>query len=263
MDGDWLSNLFIHNLIKVGIKAKKKRLGGGGGGGATGTYPMSTNNSGATDNIYGIASDSHGLAITQSGLTHASTTFATITDIAAGGANVPPFTGSPIEIADYVATSIQSQSPINDAGGNPMLGGEITIPNIVGQGKHLMIQGMGSIYNPTNQQISAGSVFINLVTDTNNVALNNHIAIGGAPVTLNTPIAVSGAVVAPNHYRLLWDIEILPTIPACTSGQLIFEIYCTGIGSKHSNQPHSINRISSAIGSATYVGATYFGIIFS
>ena len=64
MAGDWLSNLFIHNLIKVGIKAKKKRLGGlGGGGGLSPITPFT------------ILGKAHYSAQTNSGLTQPNLAF--------------------------------------------------------------------------------------------------------------------------------------------------------------------------------------------
>jgi hypothetical protein len=110
------------------MKDKKKRAGGGGGGvPSTGTYPSVVSAGPSID----IGAMAMGLNPAQNHL-HASVLmrmsidaagFLQITD--AQGAQINSQGAPEVEIADYIATIIQSETPINGVGGNPMHPGVI------------------------------------------------------------------------------------------------------------------------------------------
>jgi hypothetical protein len=256
-------------MKKKGVKARKKRLaGGGGGGGSAGTYPMSVDNAGpSADNAFGIMSIDHGSATTQSGLTHGSLSISSIIDMNVDpedpSAMIAPFTGPTIQIADYVATVIQSQTPINDASGSQMIAGELVIPNIVGNNKQFRISLDVAVYNPDSEAFGGGSAFqMQLVTDTLDLVNQGAVQIHEQTPSVGSSVTVHSGTISSSFLRgsATIDFDGNGIEEAMLSNQLIVAFHATDIPSKRGSGNHSTTLIQGAIGSATYVGSTYLSI---
>lgn len=134
------------------MKDKKKRAGGGSPPPSGGTYPKSFDlGLNIQDNVFGVA----GINFTgiQSGLNCASMTIRSIFD---GNtmAFVAPYTGTDLEVADYLATVAQGQAP----SGFPvsLIPGEITL-NIANNNSVTLLDVGISVYNTTNQRFGGSN----------------------------------------------------------------------------------------------------------
>ena len=225
-------------LMKKGVKARKKRLGGGGGGG-TGTYPDSHG--------YGVMDNTHQIAGTNTGLTHASATLIQVSDLFTG----LQIAGSPAaqSYADYIATVINSETPITEAGGGPqMLAGEFTVPNVNGITDVTIATDISS-YNSAGGSIAGSCNECNhsLVVNPSGIIIAAH----NSPVTLTgsstnvrgttrLDLATALLAIGSSHYIIVeYRIEIqdksgvhttgttTPTAPAAKNGSMYLKINFT------------------------------------
>lgn len=218
-----------------GVKAKKKRMASSG----TGTYPDSHG--------YGVMDNSHQAAGTTSGLTHASVTLVDVLD-----AN----TASPIagttpgqSYADYIATVINSETPISEAGGGPqMLAGEFTVANVTGLTDVSIAVDVNS-YNSAGGSIAGAGNECNHSAILNPssipvIATNSPFILAGSSTsvrgTSRLDLATSTLVAGSSHYVILeFRIEIsdktgvhttgttTPTAPAAKNGSMYLKINFT------------------------------------
>ena len=226
-------------LMKKGVKARKKRLGGGGGGGGTGTYPDSHG--------YGVMDNTHQAAGTNSGLTHASATLLMVADLNTG----LQVAGTPANqsYADYIATVINSETPISEAGGGPqMLAGELTVPNVNGLTDVTIALDVAS-YNSAGGSIAGSgnvcnhSVVVN-PSSINILAHNSPVTLGGGSSivrgTTRLDLATALLAIGSSHYIIVeYRIEIsdksgvhttgttTPTAPAAKNGSMYLKINFT------------------------------------
>jgi hypothetical protein len=180
--GDWLSNLFIHNLIKVGIKAKKKRLGGLGGGG--GLPPISP---------FAILGKAHYSAQTNSGLTQPNLAFnisdvntgLVLTDV--GGNSIADY-----EVRDYITGTLRGIAADSyPAGITPNL--NITLANTA-RNIDFFLYSRPAIYNPTGLALGTVNYTTTVVVDAHNLVGNNlltqigsnQVSAGNAPMFNST-----------------------------------------------------------------------------
>ena len=217
-------------VMKKGVKARKKRLGVGGGGGGSGSFPT---------NGFGAMSESHTAASTNSGLGHASATVMSVSNAFNGA----PISGSnaPIEVADYIATVIQSETPIDSAGGPSMSAGVVTLPNCAGT-VDVSIAVSLSAYNPTGISTNGGNCTFSIQNNPNSIGVAAH----NSPVSLGI------------RNEALCRID-LATSGASAGNFIILEFQLNVIGKTGTANTGS----TSAQAGAVKNGSMYLKIIFS
>ena len=230
------------------MKDKRKRAGGGGAPPSTGTYPTVTT---AGDDIGCIA---EGLNPAGSYL-HASVLLRESFDAAgflqirnAASANINSQGAPEVEIADYVATVVQSETPINGAiaggGGNPMQPGVIFTQNAPANGD---VQLIFRMHNDNHRGAFGGGEFVDvtMVHNPNGVVISR---INGAPPA---QVAFSGGVgIARVHFN-----------PVTAGDTIILEFKITG-RARTGNFSSAV--ISPPIGGSTLkVGSCYVQIVFN
>lgn len=227
------------------MKDKKRRAGGGGGAPpSTGTYPS----------VVGPGIDigcmSAGLNPAGNHL-HASVLLRESFDVAgflqitnAAGANINSQGAPEVEIADYVATVVQLETPINGAiaggGGNPMQPGVI---HTQGAPHHGDVQLIFRIANDNSTGAFRGGEFVDvaMVHNPNGVVISR---INGAPP----------AQVPLGNVQLHFD-------PVRAGDTIILEFKITG-HSRAGNFSSAV--ISSQIGGSTLkVGSCYVQVVFN
>ena len=238
--------------IKKGtaMKDKTKRAGGGAPP-PPGTYPESTDVGLSTqDNVFGTAGFNY-LAI-QSGLSCASLTISTIMD-GNTGANVAPYTGTDLEVADYLATVVQSHTPT----GFPAtpISGEITL-NIANNGSVTLLDIGVSVYNTANERFGGGSVAtLSVFHDALNL-VGNHQLIHQT----NLPIVYPASAYQLQAQQTGGAIA-LDNPPAVATGQLIFEVRWANIATKRGSGQHETDRAANP--TSQFTGSTYLGVIIN
>ena len=232
--------------IKKGtaMKDKKKRAGGGGGGApSTGTYPTV---SGAGD----IGCMAAGLNPAGNHL-HASVLLRDSRDGAgflqitnAAGAIINSQGAPEVEIADFVATVIQLETPINGAivggGGNPMQPGVIHTQGAPTNGG---VELIFRIANDNSQGAFGGGEFVDItmVHNPNGVVISR---INGGPL-VQVPLG---------QVSLLFD-------PVTAGDTIILEFKITGVSKAGTFSSAVISPPVS--GSTLKVGSCYLKIVFN
>jgi len=228
------------------MKDKKKRAAGGGGGGgapSTGTYPTV---SGAGDiGCMALGLNPAGNHLHASVLLRESFDAAGFLQITnAAGVNINSQGAPEVEIADFVATVIQGETPINGAivggGGNPMQPGVIFTQNAPANGDVQLIFRIG---NDNSTGAFGGGEFVDvaMVHNPNGVVISR---INGAPP----------AQVPLGQVQLQFD-------PVTAGDRIILEFKITG-HSKTGNFSSAV--ISPPIGGSTLkVGSCYVQVVFN
>lgn len=230
------------------MKDKKKRAGGGGGGApSTGTYPS----------VVGPGIDigcmAQGLNPNASPL-HASVLMRESFDAAgflqitnAAGQNLNSQGSPEVEIADFVATVRQSETPINGGivggGGNPMQPGVIHTHNGGGSGNPLIL--VFRMINDNSTGAFGGGEFVDItmVSNPNNVVISR---INGQPP----------AQVPFLHNVGLASIQFDPVNAGDT---IILEFKITG----HSKAGNFSSATTNAAVGALKTGSCYVGVVFN
>ena len=246
----------IHmQLIRKGVKAKKKRLGGGGGVSA-GTFP-----SGTVPTEMGVVSSEYisGIGnpyITQtiaSVMVRDSTkvsgsgviTFAQLTN--ASGTNINSNSQPELTVADYIASDLRSQSLPSTAFSNPVQAGVIYIStNSFTENARLAFR--VNCYNQ-NSSFNGGELVVSDVVNTSSVGIVSNNASTSSPAILTHNPPRSGNII------LEFD-----TISLSSQAELILQFQISV--SPKVGGPQSTTTSNPADPAALYASSSYIKIVF-
>lgn len=226
------------------MKDKKKRAGGGGGAPSTGTYPTV---SGAGD----IGCMAQGLNPAGNHL-HASVLLRESFDAAgflqirnAAGANInsaPPSGRPEVEIADYVATVIQGETPINGGIIGPMQPGVIYTHGAPTNGD---VQLIFRMHNDNHTGAFGGGEFVDItmVHNPNGVVISRINGASPAQVAFNSGLGVA---------QLQFD-------PVTAGDTIILEFKITGV-----SKAGTFSTATTNAGAGTLkTGSCYVKVVFN
>lgn len=236
------------------MKDKKKRAGGGSPPPSGGTYPESFDNGlGIQDNVFGVAGINY--TSIQSGLSCASMTITQIVD-GNSGANIAPYTGTDLEIVDYLATVAQGHIPSGFPPSVSLIPGEVTL-NIANNNSVTILNVGMSVYNTINARFgnSGHAADLSIFHDAQNLVGQGHVFVAGfAGVTL-----LNG-----NHDMVaatLGGAIGIDNPPPVASGELIFQLQWRRISSKRGGGDHETDRAANP--TSQFTGSAYFGVVIT
>lgn len=235
------------------MKDKKKRAGGGSPPPSGGTYPQSFDlGLMIQDNVFGVAGINY--TSIQSGLSCASMTIRNIFD---GNtmANVAPYTGTDLEIVDYLATVAQGHTPSGFPPSVSLISGEITL-NIANNNSVTILDVGMSAYNTTNQRFgNLNNASVTIFHDAQNLFGQGVVQLGGPLLTATTnggydlvAQSLGGGIAIDNP-------------PPVASGELIFQMQFRGIQSKRGGGLHETGVAANP--TSQFTGSAYFGVVIT